>query len=377
MESRLSNVQGRLGELQSAWRRGDRIVCIHYACENFFDVTDRPAAITCIALAECTESGQDRVYSLANAPASTDAVDREKDLLTRFYDELRGMPDARLVHWNMHSANFGFSAIAARYRFLFNGDAPVSHPPDRLYDLDALVEAVYGEEYARHPKLRSLATLNALYMPFFKTGKAEADAYGAGDYGLIERSTSEKAHLISLLFLRTVAGDLQTQTSVGSLDFANTRLDAVRIVLALADRFVLVSRSLSVRYNNRETLRLKDEYDAQDLFRSLLKVFFEDVRAEDPVSKYAGGASRIDFVLPTYRLGVELKYARPSMRAKDLGDELTIDIAHYQDHHAISHLICLVFDGSGYIDNPRGIETDLHRDKSDSGLAVTVKIIDR
>jgi hypothetical protein len=120
---------------------------------------------------------------------------------------------------------------------------------------------------------------------------------------------------------------------------------------------------------------ITDEHDVQDLFHSLLLVFFRDVRAEEWTPSYAGGNKRIDFLLPEYRLAVELKNSRPSMTAKTVGDELTVDIANYKIHPSVSHLVCLVFDSGGHLANPRGIERDLS--SFTDGLSTTVRIFDR
>jgi hypothetical protein len=121
--------------------------------------------------------------------------------------------------------------------------------------------------------------------------------------------------------------------------------------------------------------KFNDEYDAQDLFNSLLRLFFDDIRREEWTPSYAGGASRIDFVLPRYRIAIELKYARQSMTAKDLGEELIVDAAKYKTHTSARHLVCLVFDSNGYLNNPRGIENDLSQPRD--GLVMTVRILDR
>ena len=264
-------------ELSSALRRGERIRCIHYACGNFFEVTQAPAAVTCIALSEPDDSGgarQEMAFSIANAIPSPEILDREKDLLRRFYAEMKTIPDTKFVHWNMNRASYGFTAIADRYRFLFGADPPYAFQPDRLYDLDAIVEHRFGSDFAKHPKLRNLASLNSLYMPFFQVGKAEADAAVTGDFGLIERSAAEKAHLIALLLLRLRDGTLKTQNSVGAVTFAGEHLDAVSVVLELGLQFRCVQRSLTHRHAGRPTLTVNDEYDAQDLLKALLALFF-------------------------------------------------------------------------------------------------------
>lgn len=67
---------------------------------------------------------------------------------------------------------------------------------------------------------------------------------------------------------------------------------------------------------NRETLKIEDEYDVQDLLHALLLLYFDDVRAED----YAGKSSRMDFLLKNERVVIEVKKTRLGLADKELGD---------------------------------------------------------
>ena len=48
----------------------------------------------------------------------------------------------------------------------------------------------------------------------------------------------------------------------------------------IMERFHSVVMQIRKRYSNRETIDVNDEYDVQDLFHSLLKLYFNDVRPE-------------------------------------------------------------------------------------------------
>jgi hypothetical protein len=140
-----------------------------------------------------------------------------------------------------------------------------------------------------------------------------------------------------------------------------------------------VQRSLKVRPRSRVPLEFNDEYDDQYLFRALLTQFFDDVRDEDYIPSYAGGNSRIDFLLPQYKLAVELKHTRSGLKDSEVGEQLIIDRDRYKGKHAgiTTHLMCLVFDYEGQLRNPRGLEEDLRRDVTMPDMAVTVRIFDR
>jgi hypothetical protein len=129
----------------------------------------------------------------------------------------------------------------------------------------------------------------------------------------------------------------------------------------LIERFHLVAQQMRVRHGSRTTLEINDEYDVQDLFHALLKIFFDDIRKEDVAPTHAGAVSRIDYLLPSLEMAIEVKKARPGLTARVLGEELIVDIARYQSHPRCRKLLCFVYDPDGIIANPRGIETDLSK----------------
>src|SRR5262249_50028324 len=104
---------------------------------------------------------------------------------------------------------------------------------------------------------------------------------------------------------------------------------ALDIVERLCERFHAVARQLRRRYSDREPLDVKDEHDVQDLVHALLTVFFDDIRPEEQTPSVAGAATRMDFLLKEERLVIETKMTRKGLGAKELGEELLIDIAKY------------------------------------------------
>lgn len=143
-------------------------------------------------------------------------------------------------------------------------------------------------------------------------------------------------------------------------------------ICLIAERFHAVTRQLRSRHDSRATLDVNDEYDAQDLLHALFRLFFEDVRVEEWTPSYAGGCSRIDFLLKAERIIVEVKKARPTLKARDLGTQLIDDIARYRTHPDCEVLVCFVYDPEGLIANPRGVEADLSR--RDENMATVVLI---
>ena len=366
-----------LVELREHFRRGDDLIVLHYGCENLYTATDHPASVSCVAFCRIgrAEAGS---FSVVDVPERTDPSEAELMVLNEYFEFLQQNAGAAFLHWNMSKPDYGFGALEARFKFLTGAEAPYRVPRDRTYDLDDLITYEYGTDYAPHPRLVSVAALNGISRHHALAGKDEADRFEAGDHGSIRRSIDEKAHWIAVLGESFLAGSLKTVRSVGRLSYAGGELDAVQTVVQLGRRFLYVQRELLRRYGgNRPTLVVNDEHDAEDLFRALLRIFFDDVRPEDHVPEYAGASSRVDFVIPQYDLAVELKHARQAMDAQTLGNELLVDVARDGARADIRHLVCLVFDHDGRLNNPRGLEADLSRKATQTGLAVSVVILDR
>ena len=124
-----------------------------------------------------------------------------------------------------------------------------------------------------------------------------------------------------------------------------------------------VARQLRSRHAGRPTLEINDEYDIQDLMHGLLRIFFDDIRPEEWTPSYAGGSSRMDFLLKEERLVIEVKKTRPGLSVREIGDQLIIDIAKYAAHPECDTLVCFVYDPEGLVSNPKGLEHDLSREE--------------
>jgi len=148
---------------------------------------------------------------------------------------------------------------------------------------------------------------------------------------------------------------------------------ASQLIERLFNRFQLVARELQNRWGSRSVFKIENEYDVQDLLRSLLKIFFDDIRPEEWTPSYAGSSSRMDFLLKDEGIVIETKKTRKNHGDKEIGEELIIDIAHYSQHADCKTLICFVYDPEGFIKNPRGLESDLSK-SSNPNISVKVFI---
>ena len=165
---------------------------------------------------------------------------------------------------------------------------------------------------------------------------------------------------------------LEEISEYGMADSAPAGRDKLAVIQSLCERFHVIARQLRQRYADRATLEVEDEYDVQDLLHALLRWDFDDIRPEEWTPSYAGGSSRMDFLLKQEKTVIEVKKTRKGLGAKEVGEQLIIDIQKYQTHPDCKALICFVYDPEGRIANPRGLENDLNAEKD--GFKVRVII---
>jgi hypothetical protein len=144
-------------------------------------------------------------------------------------------------------------------------------------------------------------------------------------------------------------------------------------IFGICDNFHKVVEQLKLRHDKRVTLGITDEYDVQDLLRSLLHLYFTDIRPEEGTPSSAARCSRVDFILKNENIGIEVKKTRADLTAKKLSDELILDIHRYQSHQNCKTLICFVYDPDGRIANPRGVESNLNKNYGDFDVHVLIR----
>lgn len=143
---------------------------------------------------------------------------------------------------------------------------------------------------------------------------------------------------------------------VGEIGLFNSEVELQRIF----KRFYRIARQLRSRYNRRNTLEIGDEYDVQDLLHALLRLYYDDIRAEEWTPSYAGKSARMDFLIKSEQIVIEVKKTRAGLTDKEIGDQLIVDVDRYKAHPDCQRLICFVYDPEGLIGNPIGMMKDLN-----------------
>lgn len=155
-------------------------------------------------------------------------------------------------------------------------------------------------------------------------------------------------------------------------DNNNNQRDKCDIIENIFNKFHRISRQLKIRYNNRNTLEIDDEYDVQDLLHALLLIDFDDVRKEEWTPSYAGTSSRMDFLIKDINVVIETKMTRKNLKDKELGDQLIVDIERYSVHPNCDKLYCFVYDKGEFINNPIAVEEDLSNSEGDLEVKVVI-----
>jgi hypothetical protein len=187
--------------------------------------------------------------------------------------------------------------------------------------------------------------------------------------GLIEVTVPDPAKFATLLVDLRIEEDRRNPGKQIGTDLVS----ATARLSQLADSFHRVALRLRTRYSNRAPLLVQDEYDVQYLFAALLETRFEDVRREEWGPSYAGGATRVDFLLKNESVLCETKMTRDSLTDRKLGEELILDIAHYRQRSDCKALVCLVYDPEHRLKNPQALEADLSKKHDHLDVRVLIR----
>ena len=207
-------------KLSDLMNKADQVIVIHYSCESFYDRDDGSSPrITSIAVRNL-ESGQTTSFSIHQVAErkgfSASALEQhynelEKLMLDEFYDYVRRHGSHVWLHWNMRDINYGFPAIAHRYKVLQG--KPEELNENKLVDLSKLLIAIYGKGYIQHPRLKSLIEKNSISDKDFLDGKFEANAFINKQYVKLHQSTLRKVDVLANIVECCANGSLKTNSS--------------------------------------------------------------------------------------------------------------------------------------------------------------------
>ena len=213
-----------LDMLKKYWNNPRNVQIIHYACTDFNDPV-LPARITCIAVRPLTKT-ETKTFSILNESMDlhlsvseiSNNLDRiEGNMLMHFFEFIQSIRNPVWFHWNMRDSKYGFEAIVNRCKCLLNDhDKNTSCiENENIFcdniDLGDYLKRIYGCDYADHPRLQNICSLNRITMLNFITGNEEAIAFRDGNYNMIINSTLRKLSCIHAIVQMCVEGTLKTK----------------------------------------------------------------------------------------------------------------------------------------------------------------------
>ena len=102
-------------------------------------------------------------------------------------------------------------------------------------------------------------------------------------------------------------------------------------------------------------------------------MYFDDIRPEEHTPSYAGGSARMDFLLKSHGIAIEVKKTRKGTSNKEIGDQLVEDIARYRKHKDCRNLVCFIYDPEEILSNPTGLIKDLSEESDEFSVRVLIQ----
>jgi hypothetical protein len=218
--SRFKTRQKAKNSLKQLLHERNRTIAIHYSCESFYDRTDGSSPrITSIGVRNL-ENGQTTSFSihqiaeihkadLNNMASSYNTF--EKEMLDQFYRYVEAHKEYSWLHWNMRDINYGFPAIAHRYRVL--GGTPIDIHDSNLFDLARILVSLLGPQYTNHPRLTTFMKMNNISDLNFLSGQEEADAFDRKEYVKLHQSTLRKIDTFDTILDRLERNSFKHQST--------------------------------------------------------------------------------------------------------------------------------------------------------------------
>lgn len=119
--------------------------------------------------------------------------------------------------------------------------------------------------------------------------------------------------------------------------------EGLQFIFKVIDQFTSAAFSLLHRRLGKTCLKLKDEYDMQDLLFVMLKANFPYLSTEEVVKGQSDRKFlKIDFLVPEHKVGIECKFYRGE-ELKTITNQIDIDIQSYHKHQDCDNLVFFIY----------------------------------
>ncbi|MEH2567753.1 hypothetical protein [Bradyrhizobium sp. AZCC 2289] len=130
------------------------------------------------------------------------------------------------------------------------------------------------------------------------------------------------------------------------------------IIERIALRFHESVLALRKHPHNGATFDVKNEWDCQYLFRSILAAYFTDIRCEEWNPSVGGSSTRCEFFLKSFRTMIELKYVRKAEDQKKIKQELADDLVNYGANPEVDRVFFLIYDPDSVLPSAVQLQKD-------------------
>jgi hypothetical protein len=199
-------------------KRPENFYIIHYSCQSLYDdneglspritsiavvhySTEQTVSFSTHAIAEELGVGRDDVRARFD--------DIERRLLSGFFEFVRDRRDKYWVHWNMRNLTYGFEHIEHRFRTL-GGENPPTIPVERRLNLSDMLSDRFGDDYAKHPKMKNLMEQNGGIHRDFLGGAEEIEAFNQGQFIRMHASVLCKVGFFHKVMKKVLTAKLRT-----------------------------------------------------------------------------------------------------------------------------------------------------------------------
>lgn len=147
------------------------------------------------------------------------------------------------------------------------------------------------------------------------------------------------------------------------------------IIFNVIERFTSAAKSLQERRAGEPTIEMKNEYDVQDILFVMLKPHFPSLRIEEVVAgKDSEKFLKIDFLVTSEKVAIEVKYIRDNNHARSITKEINDDIQTYHKHQDCNHLIFFVYDKALLLKNPDILEDEYSKTQIFDGKEMRIDL---
>jgi len=139
----------------------------------------------------------------------------EKKMLDEFYQFAKKHKEFKWIHWNMRDSNYGFEAIANRYRILAGQAYEIDE--DRKYDIPKVLAKIYTCGYEKNKpdgRLLNLANRNNITTLDALKGLDESIAFDKKEYLKLHKSTLRKVDIIDSIIDRAYKSELKVSAEM-------------------------------------------------------------------------------------------------------------------------------------------------------------------